>query len=97
MNYRIELTEDAKADLKWFRVYERKTILDGIKDQLSHEPLVETRNRKELHDSPLAPWELRIEGYRAFYRVEQNDLVKVAVIGYKEHNILYVRGKVVEV
>lgn len=31
MKYRIELTEDAKEDLDWFRVYERRIILDGIK------------------------------------------------------------------
>jgi len=72
-------------------------ILDNIKKQLSYEPLVEARNRKQLQDSPLASWELRIQKYRVFYAVEQVDRVKVGIIGYKEHNTLYVRGKEVEV
>ena len=96
MKYRIELTDDAKEDLRWFRVNERKIILEGIKENLSYEPLVETRNRKELRDNPLASWELRIRDYRVFYDVEQEDMVKVGVIGHKEHNLLYVRGKEVE-
>ncbi len=96
MKYRIELTDEAQDDLRWFRVYERKIILDGIKDGLSYEPLVETRHRKELRDNPLAAWELRIQNYRVFYNAKDGDLVKIGAIGYKEHNILYVRGKEVE-
>jgi len=97
MKYRIELTEDAKEDLRWFRAYERQIILEGIKENLANEPLIETRNRKWLRENPLAPWELRIQKYRAFYQVEQGDKVKVGVIGYKEHGILYVQGKEVEI
>jgi hypothetical protein len=53
MKYRIELTEDAKEDLNWFRVHERRIILDGIKASLSYEPLIETRHRKPLEENPL--------------------------------------------
>jgi len=97
MKYRIELTDDAKEDLRWFQIYERKIILDGIKAQLSYEPLLETRNRKKLRDNPMAAWELRIQKYRVFYNVEADAVVKIGVIGYKEHNTLYVKGKEVEI
>jgi hypothetical protein len=31
------------------------------------------------------------------YDVEQGDLVKIGVIGHKEHNTLYVRGQEIEI
>ena len=97
MKYRIELTEDAKADLNWFRVHERRIILDGIKANLSYEPLIETRHRKPLEENPLGSWELCVQKYRVFYDVERGDMVKIGVIGHKEHNTLYVRGQEVEI
>jgi mRNA-degrading endonuclease RelE of RelBE toxin-antitoxin system len=94
MEYQIEITEDAKADLSYFKPYERKEILIGIKKQLIYEPLKETRNRKKLRDNPIAPWELRVGKYRIFYEVE-NDIVAVIIIsvGLKKHNVLFIRGK----
>ncbi len=94
MKYEIEITEDAKTDLSFFKAYERKIILTAIKEELSYEPLKETRNRKKLRDNPVAPWELRCENYRIFYEVN-NDVITVAVISarVKKHNILYIRGK----
>ena len=98
MKYKIEITEDAKTDLSFFKACERKEILSDIREQLSYEPLRETRNRKRLRDNPVAPWELRIGNYRIFYEVN-NDIVTVIVIsvGIKEHNILYIRGKEVRI
>lgn len=93
MRYKIEITEDAKADLSFFKVSERKEILSDIKKQLLYEPLKETRNRKKLRDNPIAPWELRVGKYRIFYEVE-NDIVTVIIIsiGLKKHNVLFIRG-----
>ena len=91
--YRIELTEDAKADLRWYRAFEQKTIISQIKDQLRYEPLTETRNRKMLGENPIAPWELRLGKYRVFYHVlGKEDMVSVVAIGHKEHATLFVRG-----
>jgi mRNA-degrading endonuclease RelE of RelBE toxin-antitoxin system len=94
MKYKIEITEDAKTDLSWFKAQEQKEILSGIKEQLLYEPMKETRNRKKLRDNLFAPWELRVGRYRIFYQVD-NDIVTVIVIsvGMKKHNILYIRGK----
>ena len=55
MIYKIEITEDAKFDLSFFKAYERKIILAAIKEQLSYEPLKETKNRKKLRDNPIGP------------------------------------------
>ncbi len=98
MIYKIEITEDAKIDLSFFKAYERKIILASIREQLSYEPLKETRNQKKLRENPIAPWELRIGKYRIFYEV-RNDIVTVGIIsvGKKEHNVLYIRGKEVKI
>ena len=45
-----------------------------------------------LRNNVLSRWELRIEKYRVFYNVNENDqIVDIVAIGYKEHNKLYIR------
>ena len=98
MRYEIEITEEAKIDLSFFKAYERKTILAAIREQLSHEPLKETRNRKELRENPLANWELRCGKYRIFYEVRENIVtVGIIAVGWKKHNELYIRNKEVKI
>ena len=74
---------------------ERSTALDEIERQLSHEPLVETRNRKPLRPNPIAPWELRIGKLRVFYEVIPGDPgeVRIVAVGKKERNIVRIAGK----
>jgi len=91
------LTEDAKADLRWYRTFEQKTIVSQIKEQLRYEPLMETKNRKMLRDNPIAPWELRLGKYRAFYHVlREEGVVSAVAIGHKEHATLFIRGQEVK-
>jgi len=71
-------------------------ILDGIEDQLRHQPTVETRNRKRLTANELSDWELRIDRFRVFYDVVGEaaaQVVKVKAVGHKEHNTLYLGGE----
>ena len=49
-NYQIELTEEAKEDVYYYDAFERKIIVSGIRDQLSDQPDVETKNRKPLRE-----------------------------------------------
>jgi mRNA-degrading endonuclease RelE of RelBE toxin-antitoxin system len=92
--WKIELTEDARTDLQWYRAFERKMILPQIRQELGQEPVTETRNRKRLRDNPIAPWELRIGKYRVFYHLPvDTPIVSVVAIGHKEHNVLFVRGQ----
>lgn len=78
--------------LSFLRVFDRRIITEGIRVQLPHQPLVETRNRKLLRENPLAPWALRIRQFRVFYKVE-DEVVAINAIGYKKHNTLFIRGK----
>jgi mRNA-degrading endonuclease RelE of RelBE toxin-antitoxin system len=71
-------------------------MVAAIEEQLSHEPLVETRNRKRLRANPIAPWELRIGKSRVFYDVEESAKVTILAIGTKEANKLYIEGKEIQ-
>jgi mRNA-degrading endonuclease RelE of RelBE toxin-antitoxin system len=96
-SYRIEVTEEAKDDLSYYTASERKLIVAEIRGQLTHQPHVETKNRKPLRDNPIAPWELRVGKYRVFYEVEETtSTVSVVSVGHKEHNVLLIRGKEVQ-
>ena len=95
--YRIEVTEEAKADLSSYTAFERKIITVEIRTQLTHLPLVETRRRKKLRDNPVASWEMRAGKYRVFYEVDEaSRRVRIVAVGHKEHEALFVRGKEVK-
>lgn len=85
MIYKIEITSDAKLDMELFDIYERKIIITGIKEQLTYEPLKETRNRKKLRDNPLSAWELNCCNCFCWYK------------RIKEHNALYVRNEEIKI
>jgi mRNA-degrading endonuclease RelE of RelBE toxin-antitoxin system len=96
--YQIEVTEEAKEDLDYYTASERKTIVSQIRAQLEHQPSNETRNRKKLRDSPVASWELRAGKFRIFYEVDEAaSQVTIVAVGHKEHQILYIKGKEVEI
>ena len=57
------------------------------------DPIEQNRNRFRLRRvSPHADFELRVEPWRVFYRV-QEDLVTVELIGRKKGNLLLIGGK----
>jgi mRNA-degrading endonuclease RelE of RelBE toxin-antitoxin system len=70
-------------------------VLDAVDEQLTHQPTVETRNRKPLRPNPIAPWELRIGDLRVCYDVEDDpeSIVHVRAIGVKQHNELRIGGE----
>ncbi len=95
--YFIEVTEEAKEDLSHYTAFEQKTITVEIRAQLTYQPLFETQNRKQLRDNPIATWELRIGIYRVFYEADESaSTVTIISVGHKVHNMLYIRGKEVE-
>jgi mRNA-degrading endonuclease RelE of RelBE toxin-antitoxin system len=92
--FRFEITEDARADLSYYTAFERKIVVSQIRDQLTHQPAVATRNRKRLRDNPIARWELRIDKYRIFYDVdEDSELVIIVAVGHKDHEVLWIRDQ----
>lgn len=95
--FSIDLSDSAKEDLQHYTAAERKTIASSLRVQLTDQPDVETANRKRLRENPVATWELRIGRFRAFYEVDPTaNRVTVVAVGHKEHNVLKIRGKVVQ-
>jgi mRNA-degrading endonuclease RelE of RelBE toxin-antitoxin system len=76
MSYTIEIADDATEELRRIRVFDRRRIVDTMREKLKHQPALQTRNRKRL--DALAPgfehvppvWELRVGSYRVFYDVD---------------------------
>ena len=89
----------AATHVRAYRKFEQQIILDAIEEQLRHEPMMETRQRKRLGENPLSDWELRVQKYRVFYDVlieEAPQVVKIKAVGHKDHNTLYIGRKEVD-
>jgi len=77
--YSIEVTDLAIEELSNIRTFERRSILDAIRKQLTYEPTIITRNRKQLEPlltnfEAIPPiWELRVGEYRIFYDVDEGE------------------------
>jgi mRNA-degrading endonuclease RelE of RelBE toxin-antitoxin system len=77
-------------------------IRETIELQLTHEPLVETRNRKPLIREVEfeATWELRFgpdNRFRVFYSVDvEQRVVNVVAVGVKRGNRLMIGGEEIE-
>jgi mRNA-degrading endonuclease RelE of RelBE toxin-antitoxin system len=90
--YSIEFTRDALDDLKSLRKHQQKEVLDGIDEQLTQGPAMETRNRKRLLPNPVADWELRLGNLRVFYNVIADGLiVSIEAVGFRIGDLLFIR------
>jgi mRNA-degrading endonuclease RelE of RelBE toxin-antitoxin system len=72
----------------------RSLLKETIRERLGkQDPRAEDRSRFRLRRiSPYADFELRVESWRVFYRVQGN-LVIVELIGKKVGNVLLIGGK----
>ena len=84
----------AEADLRWFRPYARRIILDGLEVHLRYQPTLGSRRIVALRTNPVANWELRLGDYRVLYDVDEVEMVvTVQVVGEKQGNRLVVQGE----
>ena len=92
--YEIEFTADAKRHVGQFSARDQRIILQAIEEQLSAQPTVPTRNRKQLRPNNLAQWELRVQRFRVFYNVEEEQItVAVVAVAVKEGARFLIEGK----
>jgi mRNA-degrading endonuclease RelE of RelBE toxin-antitoxin system len=92
--FRIEFTKTAYLHLEAFRRFDRNRILDEIKEQLTHNPDKETRNKNMLRENPISDWELRIQPFRVFYETDpRSRRVRILAIGIKERDKLFIGGE----
>ena len=85
MAFEIEFSPDAWEHLQKFTARDRNLILDEIETQLQHEPNIEPGTARLIRENAIATWELRIDKFRVFYHVENNnfEIVTIVAIGYK--------------
>ncbi|MGE0086556.1 MAG: type II toxin-antitoxin system RelE/ParE family toxin [Desulfococcaceae bacterium] len=98
MKFIIKFTLNALRQLADLKKTDAKLIVDEIKKQLTYQPFEQTKNRKPLRRNPLSHWELRIDNCRIFYdSSEDENVVEIKAVGYKEHNRLFIDGKEFEI
>ena len=92
--FAIQFTPEALDDVRQLRKFDQRIIMTAIEEQLQHQPVEETRNRKRLRPNALAEWELRVDTFRVFYDVDaENALVKIEAVGQKQGNKLFIHGE----
>ena len=98
MPYWMEYSPEAEGHLRFLTARQRVTVLDGVDEQLIHEPTIETRNRKPMRPNPLAPWELRLGNLRVYYDVEVDPeaVVYSRAVGVKERNRVRIGKEVIK-
>ena len=98
MPYKIVYFPDAEDHLAALTASQETRVLDSVPQQLSHQPAVETRNRKPMRPNPLANWELRLGDLRVYYDVveEPEPTVNILAVGVKVRNQVLIGGKVFE-
>ncbi len=91
MAFRIIYSPEAVDHLQALPKAAQMLVVDQVDEQLTHGPQLPTRRRKLLRLNPIAPWELRLGNIRVFYDVqEEPSLVKIAAVGIKRHNELWI-------
>jgi mRNA-degrading endonuclease RelE of RelBE toxin-antitoxin system len=95
LTYRIEYSSETEEQLRALTARQRSIVFDAIDEQLSHEPAVETRNRKPMRPNPIAPWELRVSQIRVYYdpREEPQQVVTILAVGVKDGNRVLIGGR----
>jgi mRNA-degrading endonuclease RelE of RelBE toxin-antitoxin system len=98
MAYKILYSPSAEEHLQALTARERSIVLDSVEEQLAHEPMNETRNRKPMRPNPIAPWELRCGQLRVYYDVQEKPepAVIVLAVGIKVRNQIRIGGKEIQ-
>src|SRR5262245_11327668 len=87
MVWRIEYSPEAEEHIKALTASQRALVVDAVDEQLTHQPTVETRNRKVMKPNIYAQWELRLRDLRVFYKVDEEEgIVSVRGVGVKIRN-----------
>lgn len=90
MTYRIDIVEDADAELLAVQVFYRRRIADAIVDLLSTEPERESKSRiKRLIQPAASTYRLRVGDYRVFYDVEEERVTVLHVRHKSDAEDLY--------
>ena len=98
MAYHIEYSPATDDHLQVLTARQRAAVFDAVDEQLTHQPGIETRNRKPMRPNPMAPWELRIGELRVYYEIaeEPDSVVTIVAVGVKDRNRVLIGGKEID-
>lgn len=98
MPYRVEYSPEAADHLLALPARDRVTILDSVSEQLTHQPLIQTRNRKPMRPNRLATWELCVGALRVYYEVydDPEPVVHVRAVGIKRRDRMEIGGEEID-
>jgi mRNA-degrading endonuclease RelE of RelBE toxin-antitoxin system len=72
--YEIRYADEAAADIRALRAFDKRKILDGIETHLTYQPKVVSRSRIKAMVQPFwSQFRLRIEDFRVYYDVADED------------------------
>jgi mRNA-degrading endonuclease RelE of RelBE toxin-antitoxin system len=94
--YRVEYDPDAAGDLDYYRgrVAGVQRVEDAAREQLRHEPMKKTRNRFAAAPGAPGEWELRVQPFRVYYDVDEDEqVVAIRAVLYKPREKPYRRGR----
>ena len=78
--YRIEVSEEAAAELAELRAFDQRRIVQAIRE-LANQADVRTRNRRPLREPvgelPRVTWQVRVDKHRIFYEIRDEGTVRV--------------------
>jgi mRNA-degrading endonuclease RelE of RelBE toxin-antitoxin system len=96
--FEIQYAAESEEHLRGLTANQKAQVLDGIAEQLVHQPNVPTRNRKSMRANKLANWELRIGTLRVYYDVQEQPqpVVHIRAVGIKQGNRVFVHGEEVK-
>ena len=95
MRYQIAFSAESLLQLRMLTARQQRIILAAINEQLSYEPTIPTRNRKQMRPNPLAFWELRIGEFRVYYDIDEDEsIADIRAVGIKQGNQVLIGGKI---
>lgn len=98
MAYRIDYSPDALDHLLMLTAREQRIVVDAVDNQLVHQAMVETKNRRPMRPNSLATWEMRVRDLRVYYDVEDKPepVVFIRAIGFKLRNRVRIGKEVID-
>jgi len=93
MAFEILYSDEAVAELRAFRIYDRKAIIAAIEGILAVNPTLEGKAKvKRLKQPAPTQYRLRVDEFRIFYDVVGQTVLVIHVLS-KETSIDYLRGQ----
>lgn len=85
MSFEVKYSEEAVAQLKKLRAFDRAAILDQIEKLLAANPMLESKSSiKRLRQPAPTQYRMRVGDYRIFYDVDEKNVLVIRILSKAE-------------